>query len=275
MLLYYIKYLKLILYIYLIMDAEFIAPPSNIVANGSDASLEISQDQLSVNICFNRITFLETVKQDLKSKQLFKVLFNVKRYYGDRNLFNLNIVETSNNFELLLISKYDKEATKIRLILYRLIQIIKIISEYSSKKKFMKKIFTNFSRLYQLDLKLNVGDIVIYRKFNRGSYDKYLCKIKNITSKNYILEECYTNAKTFRKNLYGEEHYTFSMIGDYNSRIKQFELFDTVWNDKRTFRCFKNTIDKNDFYKLYKNNNGVYVGMNERVTQEFLWLYNW
>ena len=263
MLLYYIKYLKLILYIYLIMDAEFIAPQ------------EISQDQLSVNICFNRITFLETVKQDLKSKQLFKVLFNVKRYYGDRNLFNLNIVETSNNFELLLISKYDKEATKIRLILYRLIQIIKIISEYSSKKKFMKKIFTNFSRLYQLDLKLNVGDIVIYRKFNRGSYDKYLCKIKNITSKNYILEECYTNAKTFRKNLYGEEHYTFSMIGDYNSRIKQFELFDTVWNDKRTFRCFKNTIDKNDFYKLYKNNNGVYVGMNERVTQEFLWLYNW
>jgi len=240
---------------------------------------QISQDQLSVNICFNRITFLETVKQDLKSKQLFKILFNVKRYYGDRGLFDIPyIMETSNNFELLLLTKYDKEATKIRLILYRLIEIIKIISEY--KKKFMEKIFRKFWRLYKLDLKLNVGDIVIYRKKNdngkySGGYDKYLCKIKNITSKNYILEECYTNAKTFRKNLYGEEHYTFSMIGNYSNWIKQFELFDTVWNDKRTFRCFKNTIDKTDFSKFYKNNNGVYVGSNEMITQEFIWLHNW
>tara|TARA_R100001463_G_scaffold74083_2_gene128053 strand:- start:2290 stop:3024 length:735 start_codon:yes stop_codon:yes gene_type:complete len=229
------------------MDAEFIPQE------------QVSQEQLFVNIIYKSIAFLEKVKQGLKSKQLFIILLWLCRYYEDMNIFDLSIdrcLEQNNIIEKLLINKYNSEAKKIRLILYRLrTQILETLYR-TSKKYLIQKYFNIFHRLYKQNVKLNVGDIVIYRKCN-PNFTINLCIIKNITSKNYVLETIYTNAKTFRKNLYGEENYGI----ENENGILQLELFDKIFMDKQQFRINKNTEDIGfHINKIYKNNEGIYTG---------------
>ncbi len=223
---------------------------------------QVSQEQNFVDYTFKSISFLAKIEQDLKSKQLFRILHLLCKYYENNDIFDLNIdiyFQPNNITEKLLIDKYNSEVKKIRLNLYRLrTQILETLYR-TSKKYLIQKYFIIFHRLYTQNVKLNVGDIVIYRKTN-PNYIKNLCIIKNITSKNYVLETIYTNFKTFRKNLYGEE---------YNFENKQ--LFNKIFMDKQQFRISKNTEDIDNYInKIYKNNEGVYCGRDKYQVCDYI-----
>ena len=223
---------------------------------------QVSQEQIFVDYIFKSIGLIAKVEQDLKSKQLFIILLWLCRYYEDNNIFDLNAdieydFSPHNITENLILIKYNSEARKIRLLLYRLrYKILETLFE-TSKKYLIQKYFRIFHRLYTNDVKLNVGDIIIYRKTN-PTFTKNLCIIKNITDKNYVLETIYTNSKTFRKNLYNEE-----------INIENKQLFNKIFMDKQQLRINKRTLIMEQIDKIYKNNEGVYCGRDKYQVCDF------
>jgi len=261
MLLFYINYLKLILYIYLIMDAEFIPQE------------QVSLEQKYIDYIFKNIVFLGKVEQDLKSKNLCRVLLHLCLYYEDTDLFELQHLDkfsspTLNKYDKLLC-KYDSETRRLRLILFRLRTKILETLYRKSKKYLMSCYFHRFHYQYELDKKINVGDIIIYKK-----KWKCLCVVKNITSKNYVLKVIYTNAKTYRKNLYGEENFKYAKSIDGNF-TPQYKLFTKIYFDKQHFNCSREKIKNKvnyleNFEKIYKNNEGIYCGRDLIQANDFL-----
>ena len=99
---------------------------------------QVSQEQIFVDYIFKNIGALAKIEQDLKSNELFKILFYLCRYYEDNSYFDLNAdIEFDfkhNITENLLIDKFNSEAKKIRLLLYRLrYKILETLYETSKK----------------------------------------------------------------------------------------------------------------------------------------------
>ena len=235
---------------------------------------QVSQEQKYIDYIFKNIVFLGKVEQDLKSKQLYKVLFHLCKYYEDTDLFELQHLDkfscpTLNKYDKLLC-KYDSETRRLRLILFRLRTKILETLYRKSKKYLMSCYFHRFHYQYELDKKINVGDIIIYKK-----KWKCLCVVKNITSKNYVLKVIYTNAKTYRKNLYGEKNFKYAKSIDGNF-TPQYKLFTKIYfEEQQHFNCSREKIKNKvnyleNFEKIYKNNEGIYCGRDLIQANDFL-----
>lgn len=237
------------------MDAQLIPPQEDNVG-----------DLLLVSEIFDKMLLLGQMEQNKQSKNLIKILELLCLQKQD-TFINSN---KTDNLELkYLIHKYQSKLDRLYNFIYKMFSYLHIIS--MDFNKINKKYIENFKHNYNKYLKLNVGDIVIYYKnnqYDKYNDDKYLCRIKSITSKNYVLEEIYTNFKTFRKNLYGEDCYLTRQ-----KKKPQLELFDKIYIENRKFFCDINKTSKYKFVKYYKNSNGVYVGSDCRTTQAFEFLY--
>ncbi len=170
---------------------------------------------------------------------------------------------------ILLEEEIKKKYKKLHYLFQNLMDVLQNINK-SVNKILQQKYFRNFNGNYKREVSLNIGDIVVYSKMNKSWFNpsNYLCIVNKITDKSYCLETVYTNAKTFRKNLYGEDLYKYSDLfpqmccTETDKTIKQYELFDTIFRDKQKIIHKKNSPRGLGFHfeKIYKNNEGIYCG---------------
>jgi len=253
----------LILYIYLIMDAQLIPQE------------QVSQEQEYCNNLFKLIKLLENDENILKSKNLVKIL----ELYCDKQ-YDIIFISNSAIFEMkyrLLIDIINANRKKIWSILHTIKDILWTIYMYSKKSllfRYFESIVENYNQ------KINVGDIVIYEKRTKIDNGKTcLCRINKITDKSIILENIYTNAITFRKNLYGEKNYKFAYTTpqmtnyEINEDKVHYQLFTEIFQENtKNIIHRKNSKSNNknlhlnwnrQIKKIYKNNEGVYCFRNK------------
>ena len=254
------------------MDAVFV-PQENL-----EQALQ-EQELSDIKIIMEMLETNGYIEYMFKSQNLVNILMclveqNNRQSWDKLNLvkYGLSGVRTFGITKFILLAEeINKKYKKLYYLFNALMEILRNI-EKPVNKILQEKYFENFHSNYKREVSLNIGDIVLYRKMNKGwsNPSNYLCIVNKITDKSYCLETIYTNAKTFRKNLYGEDLYKFSDLypqmscNETDKTIKQYELFDTIFRDKQKIIHKKNSPRGLGFHfeKIYKNNEGIYCGTN-------------